>query len=97
MPTFPPNATEFERNIIIAPEYLPKEVGEQCEKIQKIHKELEEASKVLFSKELLEPDIEASKATAMELKEAAYGLASRTVVYGEKLGGLREALVDDTF
>jgi uncharacterized coiled-coil DUF342 family protein len=97
MTGFQPNATRLERAYTHAAKFLTEEVRAQCEKVQILQKELEEASKAISSNELLEDDIIASRASATELKEAAEELASRVGIYYEQLDEVRKALGDDTF
>jgi hypothetical protein len=94
---FPPNATKLERASILASKFLTKEVRAQCEKIQKIQTGLGKASQAIMSKEVSDDDIVVSRATAIELKEAAEELASRANIYYERLDEVRRTLEDDTF
>jgi hypothetical protein len=97
MTGFQPNATRLERAYTLASKFLTEKVRAQCEKVQELQTALEEASKAISSKELLEDDIIASRASANELKEAAEELASRVGIYYKQLDEVRKALGDDTF
>jgi hypothetical protein len=97
MTGFQPNATRLKRAYTLASKFLTEEVRAQCEKVQTLQKELEEASKAISSKELLEDDIIASRVSATELKETAEDLASRVGIDYEQLDEVWKALGDDTF
>jgi hypothetical protein len=50
MTDFQPNATRLERAYTLASKFLTEEVRAQCEKVHTLQKELEEASKAIYSK-----------------------------------------------